>query len=838
MLSEPPIIGRDEELGLLNEYMQNMISSSGGLVLISGEAGIGKTRLATEFENNAKTSGCKILFGNCLPSTRIPYMVFLDALNDLFDEETKEEVSRTSKIARSAKKAAPELIKAIPFIGGTLKASAALLDEYGGEAGDNSKEHMLFKTLELLRTYSEKKPIVMHLDDLQWADSMSIGMLHFLARNCKKIKVLMLGTYRTEEVLNREGAVNPFLDTLRIMRRENLVKEIELKPLAEIQLGSVVSKMLENPVKPELIDRIFKESGGSPLFAVETVRLLDSTGSLVLKKGKWTIEGSMEGLIPTSVKEVIQRRIERTSKEERKVLDHASVIGMTFSPLLLADSLKADQLRLLEELERLSDQHQLVVENEFGYAFTHEKVRKYTYDAISHARRKEVHRIVGNLLEKQLPNPALFSELANHFFMAKEHPKTVKYSCLAGRYYYEQDAIAEALPCFERVLKVFPDTEGLEEYKFNAMEGLGDSYFDVGNTSEASKMFESLLEHPIAGSQRARVLRKQSECWNPLKLGKGKKVKALSLINEALAIPEIDESERGEIANGLLVIANLDGDRDEAKKQGQISVDAFKLANNPKRLAIQLMINSDVYISEGEMEKATQMLREAEELNKQLKSHFIQSELDSRYGLLYLHTGELDKAAHHYDAYAEICKKYGYDSAQSIVYFYQTILNLLMDDLEAALESAEGSYEYAQKIGSDYLKGAALGLLTHLSFILKKTEDCLKYANEAREIGEKFDKDMKARTIGMIRLACAEGSIASSNWKEGDDLFKEAIAIFSECLFGRIMQALTLTWYGDALFGQGREQEAKADYNEALSIFKKLGNKGQIMRCEKALNRT
>ncbi len=118
----------------------------------------------------------------------------------------------------------------------------------------------MFRTLDLLRTESTKRPLVMHLDDLQWADSMSIGMLHFLARNCKDLNVLLLGTYRTEEVFNREGGTNPFLDSLRIMRRESLVKEIELKPLAEKHLSSVISKMLEKPVMPELLVEFSKRA--------------------------------------------------------------------------------------------------------------------------------------------------------------------------------------------------------------------------------------------------------------------------------------------------------------------------------------------------------------------------------------------------------------------------------------------------------------------------------------------------------------------------------------------------------------------------------------------------
>ena len=835
MLSEPPLVGREEELGRLNEILQQMTSGSGGLVLLSGEAGIGKTRLATEFEKKAEVSGCKVLFGSCLPSARIPYLVFLDALNDLFVKASEKKISRTSKFVRSAKKAAPDLISAVPLIGNTLQASAVLLQKYKGEVEEPSKEHVLFRTLELLRTESAKKPIIIHLDDMQWADSMSIGMLHFLARNCKAMKVLLLGTYRSEEVLNKDGGIHPFLESIRIMKREGLVEELHLRALAEKELDQVISRMLEKPVSELILERIFKESGGSPLFAVETVRLLESIGSFVLKDGRWTIPGPLESIIPSSVKEVILRRVERTSREERKALDYASVIGLTFSPVLLANALRNDQLLLLENLEHLESDHQLVREIDTGYMFTHEKVRKFTYDSISNLRRKEIHRSVGRIIEKELPNDALYPDLALHFYSADDAPKAMKYSSLAGEFLMKREAVAEAIPHFERALEIGPKVEGFEASRLSATEGLGDAYYGMGNFEAAAKLFEGILQTSPVGNKKATVLRKLAECWSPLKMGEGNKTKAMQLIEEARAVEGIEPNELGMIANMLTVFNALEGNWDESIKQGNIAVESYREAKNTIGLAIQLMINSDVHISTGEIEMALGLLREAEELNRSMNNPFVQSEIDNHYGLAYSHKGQVVDANRHYQAFAETCKKFGYDSALSVVNFKKAVLMTMIGEQEAALELARNSLEFADKIGSNYLRLGAIAMIAHLSYKMNDFTGCEKYAADASEIGGKFDKSMKSPNIGMARVAQAELSMIKKDWDAVDRSFQEAIAIFKVCYTGRMMEALASAWFGDALLIQYRADAAVVHYSNAREIFKKLGNEAQLIRYERIM---
>jgi predicted ATPase len=157
--------------------LQTVIAGSRGLSLISGEAGIGKTRLAKEFEERAAARGCKVLAGSCLPSAQIPYWVFLEALNDLFDEDARRKVDRASRLKEAAKRAAPDLMKAIPTVGLTAKASAVLFKEYRGEieGAEAHKQHVLLLEVEWMLDESKDRRQLAAAYDLHRSLYLSMG---------------------------------------------------------------------------------------------------------------------------------------------------------------------------------------------------------------------------------------------------------------------------------------------------------------------------------------------------------------------------------------------------------------------------------------------------------------------------------------------------------------------------------------------------------------------------------------------------------------------------------------------------------------------------------------
>lgn len=838
MVAEPPLIGREKELGRLSELLDRAMEGSGKLILLSGEAGIGKTRLAMEFETIASARGCKVLFGACLPSAQIPYLVFLDALNDLFVEKKERNALRTTKIGSAVKKAAPELIKAVPIVGSTAKAAAALFMEYGEESATEqiSKEHVLFRALNLLKIESQKMPMIIHLDDLQWADSMSIAMLHFLARNCRDLRVIMVGTYRSEEVLNKESGIHPFLESIRVMKREGLVEEIALRPLGEGQLNQVVTAMLERPIQRMVLERIFKESGGNPLFAVETVRLLANAGMLTLHDGEFVVAGDIVQAIPSSVKEVIIRRIERISKEERRTLDYASVIGMMFEPDLLAESIRRDRILLLETLERLQNDYQLVMEVEPSYIFTHEKIRKITYDSISALRRKEVHRTVGDILERVSSLDRRYGDLSHHFYFAQDGEKCVKYSILAGDEALRQGGAIEAIALFQRALEMGPGTKDFESIKYHATISLGEAYDQEGNTQASLKCYEQCLEMDIKGNQRAKVLRKLAECWAPQRQGKGQKEKSLELCEMASAIPEIDAYERGQIASLLTVIYMQEGDPVEARKQAQMSEDAFREAKTNKELALQLLWNSDIYIAMGEIDTALTKIREAEVLNNQDYNIVTQSEIDFHYGMVFLQRGQVEEAVHGFDANIELSKKIGWESAMSVAYFYESMLMDQEGNFQASLELARESKLFAERIENPYLVAQATAALSHELYKLRHWSECQQYALEANRIKiDSYGPDMRAPMAGTVLLSLADAAMTRDDWEEASRFYSDSIDMFGSVALGKLSEALALMAYSEALIGRGKGDDAKSKLIRASRIFQELGNEKQVKRCEMAM---
>ena len=207
------MVGREDALRKLREYSEEAASGGGALVLVSGEAGIGKTRLAEEFEKEAIGRGFNVMVGKCVPGTPTPYFPFLDAFKRATEEENADLKGGPNRLFTIARKAAPDIAGATPIIGPYLRATASIFKEYKNISDPKAEaERTLFSMLDFLKRISAKQPLLLRIEDLHWADSASIQMVHFFARNSKGLRVLMVGTYRSEEMVNAvTGGTHPLL---------------------------------------------------------------------------------------------------------------------------------------------------------------------------------------------------------------------------------------------------------------------------------------------------------------------------------------------------------------------------------------------------------------------------------------------------------------------------------------------------------------------------------------------------------------------------------------------------------------------------------------------------
>jgi tetratricopeptide (TPR) repeat protein len=496
-LAEPVLVGRERELAELEQSLNSTIDGKGATVFVSGEAGCGKTRLTSEFLNLAKKRSVTVLTGWCLSNAAVPFFPFVEA----FDSILAESENDTSNVSQQL----------------GLKTWLASPAQQEGRQSQESISPQIWRdqkfaavTKELL-FLSTDKPLILFIDDLHWADSASLALLHYISRVVNSERILVLATFRTEELgVTVEGLAHPLLDTLRLMGREDLFKEVKLLNLSQADVGRITENMLNGKVDPALVEKLGQESRGNALFVIESLRMMFESGSLVQKDDAWQLAADKLG-IPTKVKDIILRRLDALKPNQRRTLDVASVVGDKFDPQLLGAVLNQDSLDVLETLNSVALSKSLVVVEGDYYRFDHAKSREVLYDEILLPLKKGYHERVAERIEslnkdtKHMP----LSDLAYHYIQAGNKPKSIQFSLAAGKDAYARFSNAEAIRDFTYVINAAGEVEGLFEQKTDAMEGLGDALFAKMMFKEAAKTFERLAQ--LGGDKKVRALRKAME---------------------------------------------------------------------------------------------------------------------------------------------------------------------------------------------------------------------------------------------------------------------------------------------------------------------------------------
>ena len=423
VLAEPALVGRERELEELHLCLDSAVEGKGTTVFVSGEAGSGKTRLTNEFLTRAKEKEIVVMSGWCISDLAVPYFPFTQAFNTYFsDKKTQEEptVQQSNDEAKAKDNEQTEDVEA------EIKTWLMGPKQTANPEGHQNLTPQAWKELAVsaitksLLSISTQKPIILFIDDLHWADSASLSLLHHISRSISAARVLVLASFRKEELgPDAEGHPHPLLETLRLMRREDLFKEIELSNLNQTNVAALAEKMIGGSLSSELADKLAEESHGNPLFVVESLRMLTEQGSLVQDQGRWRLSID-EIRIPTKIKDIILRRMGALKPNQRRVLDLASVIGEKFNVELLRAVLGQDSLEVLETLSSVAQSSLFVVGEGDFFRFDHAISREALYEEISPPLRKGYHARIAETLEagiKDVKEPPV-NDLAYHYFQA------------------------------------------------------------------------------------------------------------------------------------------------------------------------------------------------------------------------------------------------------------------------------------------------------------------------------------------------------------------------------------------------------------------------------------
>jgi DNA-binding CsgD family transcriptional regulator len=495
----PPFVGREQELAAVWARLALTGQGHGGVILVAGEPGVGKTRLVMELADRARAAGWLVLVGRTGDSDGVPpYLPWAEALRDYvracplveLRAQLRDGAADVALIVREVYARLPD-----------LSARPSLSPEH--------ERYRLFESvseflLNVARSRTGGTGLLLVLDDLHWADRPTLLLLGHLARRLAGASLLVAGTYRTVEH-NRTDALSTVLAELS---REHLAERVSLRPFSPEEAAVLVHELTGAPAAPAVVEAIHRETEGNPFFVEEVVRHLCAEGRDLAHPGsvptRWAV--------PEGVRQVLGRRLARLSPVANQLLQVAAVLGdgFRFDVLALAGGVETGPL--VDALEETMTAG-VIREQDGRYHFTHALIRQTLDEELSAPRRAQLHRQVGEALERLhdgAPGPHL-AELARHFCAGarvEDLAKAIDYAHRAAQRAVRLLAYEEAARLHQLALQALDLADATDEARRGELLlALGEARRKAGQLREAMEAFQRAAEVARATGDAERLAR-------------------------------------------------------------------------------------------------------------------------------------------------------------------------------------------------------------------------------------------------------------------------------------------------------------------------------------------
>lgn len=849
-VERPVFVAREGELAQLGRFLDRVLAGQGQVVFVTGEVGSGKTALIQEFSWRAQEahSDLIVVSGNCNAYSGIgdPYLPFREILGLLSgDVEARWAAGAMTRgharrLWNTLPLTAQALVEAGPDLIDTFLPRAALLErimqssadqadwlarlnelverKLSGSGTPSSPQSDLFEQYtRVLQSLSRRVVLMVWVEDLQWADRGSISLLFHLGRRVAGSRILIIGSYRPEEIaIGRDGERHPLDQAVNELQRDLGHITVNLGQAESREFIDAILDSEPNRLGNAFREMLFRQTCGQPLFTVELLRGLQERGDLVQDREGYWLEGPTLDweTLPARVEAVIAERIGRLPQTLQATLQVASVEGELFTAEVTARARATSSQEMLGRLSgELDRKHRLIsaqsilrMGDEFlsRYRFRHILFQKYLYSSLDEVERAHLHEQVGNALEglHAIPEQAavIAPQLALHFQKAHITEKAVNYLHLAGERALNLSAYQEAVAHLTsglNLLLTLPDSPARAQQELSLQVSLGLCYKVATSDPQG-------IEH----LQRARELCQQM----------GKITQLCQVV--------------GELSIHYFVMAEYQAARElaeEALSLAEQSGDELLLAVSHWHLGF-------VLFSLGDFTKA--------------RAHFQQvtcSYVPQRHHLplLALRGVDVGVSSMAYDSACLWCLGYPDQSSKrsqdamvlarelghafslaDVLCYGGCVPDQMRRDVTALREHSEALIRSVEKIGVLSFKGTGTCYLGAALTWQGRTEEGIAHIRQGLEIRKM--KDVRCTSLGILG-ALAEAEEKAGNSEEGMTTLTEAIAMAEET-GEHYYEAEIFRMQGDFLLRRGDESSAEASLRKAIDVASRQSAKSWELR--------
>jgi len=891
-----PMLGRDRELAALKAAKDRLYRGEGGITFVLGAAGMGKTRLLDELKNYAGADGPTPLLtleGRCFSyGESMAYGPFLQILEQLLGvtEHDTRETFQEKLLARVKSIFPDEWREIVPYLGYifSIRFASEIDEKVKFLDAQGLKLQIMIAIKKLFFALARQKPLLLVIDDYHWIDNESLALLEFAldpgtADPSALPSVLFIALSRIE----KEVAHYETKERLK-KKLAGRCQEIVLQPLDAAESTQLVYNLLNVPgITQGFKDRILTKAEGNPFYVEEIIRSLIDGGILIFAEGVWSLSQGPQQLdsirIPDSVQAVIASRLDKLNQDTRDILQMAAVIGRNFYGPVLEQLCSLDAMLLTVYLAALEDYEyitELKRRPEAEYSFRHPLFQEVAYSNLLIKRRRELHRRIGELIEKIYPDrlEEFTDVLAYQYANSDDTGKAMEWLKKAGFRAKDRYANDLAIGYFEKLARLIRESKpDLTGELAAACEALGDIHRLKAEYPKAEQYYEEMFQ--AAGPDRITRSRARRKVV-PLRHDQGDYDGAMKILDEVEPMLTGDSAaekvEKAEVRVARCWVLHLKGDMKKAISEGEAAfeivdelirskaaVDIVRL----KRLRMAGLSNlSSVYRHLGEYDRAIKVLEESMAIADKLGDKLGVGIAMGNLGGIYYEKGEDRKAIEHYRHYLKTAQEIGDkrgvalvtgnmgrvfhsqgEDEKAIEYFNQSLKideemsdrrgiavshinlgNLYKDrgDYEAAIKLYESAYDKFTELGEKYGAAACRG---NIGTVYESTGDYGRAEDLYREsirIFEELD-DKKAIGIGYAFIAGLHE--VKGEFDKADESFRRSLELFERIGDKRAI-GMTYCSLGGLALASGDLTRARSDLVKAGAILEEVGDPFELMK--------